>query len=157
MSFQSDSKGFTPTNVKSFGSNLSVKSKVWIEDENGRVVFGTGRLYILQAVSRHGSIHAAAQELQMSYRAVWGKIRATEKRLGQDLLDRKTGGVRGGGSKLTPFAREIIERFEKLQTLQGLPPMSFSGTCSFPDKRRKMKTGPKGRPGLQRDENLLDL
>ena len=98
-------------------SNLSVKSKIWIENETGQVVFGTGRLYILQAVSRHGSIHAAAQELQMSYRAVWGKIRATEKRLGRDLLDRKTGGVRGGGSKLTPFARQIIERFEKLNDL----------------------------------------
>ncbi|MGA3115052.1 MAG: LysR family transcriptional regulator [Syntrophobacteraceae bacterium] len=97
--------------------NLSVKSKVWIEDENGQVVFGTGRLYILQAVTRQGSIHAAAQELQMSYRAVWGKIRATEKRLGRDLLDRKTGGLRGGGSKLTPFAGEIIERFEKLHDL----------------------------------------
>ncbi|SPJ14314.1 putative transcriptional regulator, ModE family [Syntrophobacter sp. SbD2] len=98
-------------------SNLSVKSKIWIEDETGQVVFGTGRLYILQAVSKHGSIHAAAQELQMSYRAVWGKIRATEKRLGRDLLDRKTGGVRGGGSKLTPFARQILERFEKLNDL----------------------------------------
>jgi len=98
-------------------SNLSVKSKIWIENETGQVVFGTGRLYILQAVSRHGSIHAAAQELQMSYRAVWGKIRATEKRLGRDLLDRKTGGVRGGGSKLTPLARQIIERFEKLNDL----------------------------------------
>jgi molybdate transport system regulatory protein len=98
-------------------SKLSVKSKVWIENENGQLIFGTGRLYILQAISRHGSIHAAAQELQMSYRAVWGKIRATEKRLGQDLLDRKTGGVRGGGSKLTPFARQIIDRFEKLNDL----------------------------------------
>ena len=98
-------------------SNLSVKSKIWIEDETGQVVFGTGRLYILQAVSRHGSIHAAAQELQMSYRAVWGKIRATEKRLGRDLLDKKAGGVRGGGSKLTPFARQIIERFGKLNDL----------------------------------------
>ncbi|MGD0401184.1 MAG: LysR family transcriptional regulator [Syntrophobacteraceae bacterium] len=98
-------------------SNLSVKSKIWIENETGQVVFGTGRLYILQAVSRHGSIHAAAQELQMSYRAVWGKIRATEKRLGRDLLDRKTGGVRGGGSKLTPFAKQILERFAKLNDL----------------------------------------
>ncbi len=98
-------------------SNLSVKSKVWIEDENGQAIFGTGRLYILQAVARHGSIHAAAQELEMSYRAVWGKIRATEKRLGRDLLDKKTGGIRGGGSQLTPFAIEIIERFEKLNDL----------------------------------------
>jgi molybdate transport system regulatory protein len=96
---------------------FSVKTKVWLVNENGQVVFGTGRLAILQAIARHGSIHAAAQELQMSYRAVWGKIRATEKRLGQNLLDRKTGGISGGGSELTPFAIGIIERFEKLQDL----------------------------------------
>lgn len=50
---------------------LAVKSKIWIEDESGQVVFGAGRLYILQSVLRTGSIHAAAQELHMSYRAVW--------------------------------------------------------------------------------------
>ncbi len=96
---------------------LAVKSKIWIEDDTGQVVFGAGRLYILQSVMKTGSIHAAAQELHMSYRAVWGKLRATEKRLGQPLLDRKTGGPQGGGSQLTPFAKEILERFEKLQTL----------------------------------------
>ncbi len=94
---------------------LIIKSKIWIEDEDEQVVFGAGRLYILEAVSTHGSIHAAAQELRMSYRAVWGKIRATEKRLGRPLLSRKTGGAQGGGSQLTPFARELAERFTKLQ------------------------------------------
>ncbi len=94
---------------------LAIKSKIWIEDENEQVVFGAGRLYILEAVSRNGSIHAAAQELKMSYRAVWGKIRATEKRLGQPLLSRQTGGSQGGGSQLTPFAHELAERFTKLQ------------------------------------------
>jgi molybdate transport system regulatory protein len=128
--------------------NLSVKSKVWIEDENGRVVFGTGRLNILQAVSRHGSIHAAAQELQMSYRAVWGKIRATEKRLGQNLLDKKTGGLRGGGSELTPLARRIIERFEKLQDLtRDSADELFRDLFLAVPKEEKEKPGPKGRPG----------
>ena len=53
----------------------------------------------------------------MSYRAVWGKIRATEKRLGQPLLYRKTGGPQGGGSQLTPFGEKILERFEELLAL----------------------------------------
>jgi molybdate transport system regulatory protein len=97
--------------------NLSIKSKIWIEDESGGVVFGAGRLYILEAVSRYGSINAAAQELHMSYRAVWGKIRATEKRLGYQLLYRKTGGTQGGGSELTPFGEKMIERFRELQAM----------------------------------------
>lgn len=103
--------------MKPESKRLLIKSKIWIEDADEQVVFGSGRLYILEAVSRNGSIHAAAQELKMSYRAVWGKLRATEKRLGQPLLSRKTGGIQGGGSELTPFARELIDRFGKLEAV----------------------------------------
>lgn len=96
---------------------FTVKSKIWVEDENGDVVFGSGRLHILSAVEEHGSILAAAKALGMSYRAVWGKIRATEDRLGQPMLTKRTGGSHGGGSELTPFARALIERFRHLDNL----------------------------------------
>lgn len=91
-----------------------VYSKVWIEDESGNVIFGLGRLKIIETISRLGSIQAAAKELKMSYRAVWGKIRATEKGLDQPLLVRSIGGSSGGGSQLTPFAQALVERFRKL-------------------------------------------
>ena len=54
---------------------LVVKSKIWIEDEKREVVFGSGRLRILDAIEKHGSILAAAKELGMSYRAVWERSR----------------------------------------------------------------------------------
>ena len=79
-----------------------------------RVVFGLGRLRILEAVQRQGSIQAAAAELKMSYRAVWGRIKATEQRLGRSLLVRNIGGATGGGSRLTPFAESLIARFHRL-------------------------------------------
>jgi molybdate transport system regulatory protein len=96
---------------------LAVKSKIWVEDENGKVVFGSGRLRILNAVEQHGSILAAAKSLGMSYRAVWGKIQATEQRLGQPLMMKRTGGVHGGGSELTPFGKNLLERFRQLEDL----------------------------------------
>jgi molybdate transport system regulatory protein len=95
----------------------SIRSKIWIEDRKGKVLFGAGRLRILEAVSHHGSILGAAKELHMSYRAVWGKIKATEKRLGRPLLTRKVGGARGGGSELTPLGKALIEKFQRLQIL----------------------------------------
>lgn len=98
-------------------ARLRIKSKIWIVDENADVVFGAGRLRILDAIERHGSLHAAAPELRMSYRAVWGKVKATEERLGKTLVTRKTGGPGGGGSELTPFARELVERFRELQQM----------------------------------------
>jgi molybdate transport system regulatory protein len=96
---------------------LAIRSKTWIEDDSGEVVFGAGRLRILELVARYGSIHAAAKELRMSYRAVWGKIKATEDRLGQPLVRRKPDGTRRGGSELTPFAENIMDRFRQLQDL----------------------------------------
>jgi molybdate transport system regulatory protein len=96
---------------------LVIRSKIWIEDENQGLIFGSGRLRILDAVERHGSILAAAKELHMSYRAVWGKIKATEDRLGVPLLARQVGGAQGGGSELTPLGKELVERFRRLQAL----------------------------------------
>lgn len=96
---------------------LVIKSKIWIEDEAGDMVFGSGRLRILTAIEEQGSILAAAKELHMSYRAVWGKIKATEERLGRPLLSRRVGGAQGGGSELTPLGRALIERFRQLQDL----------------------------------------
>jgi len=94
---------------------LRIRSKIWIEDEAGEVIFGQGRLRILEAVIRHGSIHAAAKDLKMSYRAVWGKLKDTEDRLGQPLLVRQVGGASGGGSELTPLGKNLFEKFNDLQ------------------------------------------
>ena len=78
------------------------------------MVFGPGRLKILEAVKDCGSIQKASKKLTMSYRGVWGRIKATEDRLGKPLLVRNIGGKSGGGSELTPFALELMERFQAL-------------------------------------------
>ncbi len=92
-----------------------VRSKIWIEDSDKKVVFGLGRLIILEAIKRNGSINAAAKELKMSYKAVWARLNATEKRLGSKLLIKQSGGKKGGGSKLTPLAETLIKKFTKIQ------------------------------------------
>lgn len=90
--------------------HFTIRSKIWIADEQGKVVFGEGRYRILEAVDRLQSLQGAAQELKMSYRAVWGRIRASEERIGQALVIRE-----GRGSSLTPFARQLMKKYEKLQ------------------------------------------
>jgi molybdate transport system regulatory protein len=89
-----------------------LRTKIWIVDSSGNVLFGMGRVKILEAIDRGGSINAAAKELKMSYRAVWGRIKATEERLGKELVVRTAGGARGGGSKLTPYARDLIIEYK---------------------------------------------
>ena len=98
--------------VVSKAVDFVVRSKIWIEDEQGRVVFGRGRLLILEAIDRLGSLQAAAKSLHMSYRAVWCRVRESEKRFGQALVVRD-----GRGSRLTPKAQGLVNRFKRLQAV----------------------------------------
>lgn len=104
----------TGWNMPSETPSFSVRSSVWLVDAAGNVVFGIGRMRILEAIRRTGSISAAARDLGMGYRAVWGRIRATEERLGASLLVKNIGGTNGGGSSLTPFALELMDRFRDI-------------------------------------------
>ena len=86
-----------------------VRSKIWIADRSNKVAFGLGRYRILEAIERLGSMNAAAAELSMSYRSVWCRIRESEDCIGRKLVVRA-----GKGSALTPFARDLMNRFRKL-------------------------------------------
>ena len=96
-------------------SPVFCRSKIWLQDQSGEVIFGFGRVRILEAIEKHGSINAAAKELKMGYRAVWARISATENRLGKKLLVRQAGGSAGGGSQLTPLAKDLVKNFKKVQ------------------------------------------
>ena len=78
----------------------------------GNIVFGLGRYRILDLIRRLGSMHAASRQLQMSYRAVWMRIRTSEERIGKPLVVRE-----GKGSKLTPFADNLIKQFKRLHII----------------------------------------
>jgi len=97
---------------------MKVKFKIWMEQDGG-VAFAEGRRMLLEAVGRLGSLNAAAKELGMSYRAAWGKIKATEKALGIRLMDVTTGGRGGGGAKLTREARELIDAYNNYVQKMG--------------------------------------
>ncbi|MBU0992513.1 MAG: LysR family transcriptional regulator [Proteobacteria bacterium] len=97
--------------MKNKDNVFKIRSKIWIEDSQGNVIFGLGRFRILSTIEKCGSINAAAKELKMGYRAIWGKIKTTEEALGQPLLVRNTGGAAGGGSALTPLAKSLLNRF----------------------------------------------
>jgi molybdate transport system regulatory protein len=90
---------------------MEIKHKIWIE-KNGKVVFGKGRDDILKAIDKQRSLNAAAKKLEMSYRAAWGRLKASEERMGMKLVDI---GLHDKSMQLTPQARAIIERFEKLE------------------------------------------
>jgi molybdate transport system regulatory protein len=96
---------------------MKIRYKIWIE-KDGRVLFGRGRDDILTTIESLRSLNAAAKKLQMSYRAAWGRLKASEERMGMKLVEVDS---TEKGMHLTPRAKGIIERFEKLEKdVEGL-------------------------------------
>ena len=92
---------------------MKIHTKIWLENDEGMLVVGEGRVKIFKAIMDTGSLSAAARDLGMSYRAVWGKVRATEKRLGVKLVQGVAGGSKQGGATLTTSAMDYLRRFEE--------------------------------------------
>lgn len=89
--------------------DMKLRYKIWLE--RGGKAFGDGPWDILRRVDRLGSLRQAAAEINMSYSQAWALVRMLEKRLGFPLLEKRVGGRNGGGSVLTPEARELVFKY----------------------------------------------
>ena len=97
------------------GGSLEIRSKIWIERGNGgNVVLSEWRVELLEAIDAHGSLSRAAEALDIPYRTAWERVKATEGEIGFRLLDSESGGLEGGGSRLTPQARDLCRRFRRV-------------------------------------------
>jgi molybdate transport system regulatory protein len=84
-------------------------------EHDGVPVFGPGPYELLVRVKNEGSLHRAAQSMHMAYSKAWRIVRDAEKHLGLEILDRRAGGVAGGGSVLTADGEDLVHRFGALQ------------------------------------------
>ena len=92
---------------------MKISYRLWIE-KDGTPVFGKGVQTLLELVDKAGSLHKAAEEMEMSYRAAWGRIREYEKRLGIILIEKGRQGRTG--AKLTPEGRKLMGDFAAIES-----------------------------------------
>ena len=90
---------------------MKIRYKIWLEN-NGKTIFGKGREELLRAIDEYHSLYAAAKKLKMSYRAAWGRLKASEERLGIKLT---CADGQGKALHLTPDAKALLEKFDKLE------------------------------------------
>ncbi|MBU4191881.1 MAG: LysR family transcriptional regulator, partial [Proteobacteria bacterium] len=77
-------------------NTTTIRLRVWIEQDN-ETYLGIGSTLLLQHIERLGSLRKAAEELGMSYRRAWGKLKNAEERIGHPLVEK----VRGQGQRFT--------------------------------------------------------
>lgn len=94
---------------------LYVKTKTWIENEKGELLFGKGKTQVLEDVAQTGSISGAAEKLGMNYKKTWSHIQILQKSFPEPLVETQKGGGESGGTTLTSEAYALMEAYRQLQ------------------------------------------
>ncbi len=90
---------------------MKLRSNQLLVSDDGGIIMGNGRMTILDSIDRTGSMNQASKEMKMSYKAVWSKIKSTEKNFGKPVVhaDKKT------GTRLTDEGRKLLEKYRQLK------------------------------------------
>ncbi len=91
--------------------NAKLKSRQWLEDSRGNIIIGEGRQRIFELIEQTGSINQTAKIMKMSYRGVWGKIKATEGHLNKKIVLTE----RRHGSRLTEDGKKLLMNYTRLK------------------------------------------
>ena len=91
---------------------IQLRSKVWLEVD-GKLLMGWGRAQLLERIDELGSISAAARSMKLAYRNAWLWVEAMNRLSPVPLVEKATGGRRGGYARLTKEGRRIIDAYKK--------------------------------------------
>lgn len=87
-------------------------TRVYLYDETGERIFGEGPCRLLHGVEELGSLKKAADRMGMAYTKALAMLQRAERGLGFGLTEKTIGGKGGGGSCLTPQAKEFLKKYE---------------------------------------------
>ena len=101
------------TAAKPAAPTVRLRTRITVGDE---IAIGPGKVELLEAVSREGSISAAARSIGMSYRRAWLLIDELNRALREPATETAQGGENGGGARLTRVGEEVVRRYRQAET-----------------------------------------
>ena len=75
------------------------------------------RVQLLENITIYGSMAKAAKASGITYKTAWAWIEKMNSLASKPIVQRISGGKGGGGTIVTVFAKELIERFTQLEAL----------------------------------------
>lgn len=94
---------------------LKTKFKLWLSSEDAEGVFGDGKWRMLKSIDTEGSLRAACQFLNISYRKAWGDLRKAEECLNIPLTEKQRGGIQGGQTALTEQGKKWVKAYTRFR------------------------------------------
>ena len=77
---------------------------------------GPGKVALLEAIDRTGSIAAAGRAFGMSYRRAWVLTDEMNRTFDKPLVEARGGGRNGGGAELTARGKEIVALYRSVES-----------------------------------------
>jgi len=120
--------------------DIFLRYEIWLETlEREKVLTGEG-FALLVEIENTGSLVAAANSLEVSYRKAWGLLRDIEQHLGFPLVEKQRGGASGGRSVLSPEGKELLNayralHFETDNALKNIAKVFFRRINEIPDRK----------------------
>jgi molybdate transport system regulatory protein len=84
-------------------------------DLAGGARIGPGKIALLEAIAREGSISGAGRALRMSYRRAWELVEDLNRGLGAPVVLTAAGGSGGGGASLTPVGEAVVSHYRAIE------------------------------------------
>ncbi|BAI70922.1 molybdenum-binding transcriptional regulator [Azospirillum sp. B510] len=76
---------------------------------------GPGKIALLEAIDRTGSISAAARSLDMTFRRAWFLVETMNTAFREPVIRTSVGGREGGGAGLTALGQEVVARYRRTE------------------------------------------
>jgi molybdate transport system regulatory protein len=106
--------GGKPTMGRRTGGGVSVAATLSLRRAD-KAFLGGGRIGLLEAIDRFGSITRAAREVGVSYKTAWDAVDAMNNAAERPLVERAAGGLGGGGTVLTDEGKKAVRLYRVLQ------------------------------------------
>ncbi len=105
----------TKNQRESIPPHLCVKTKTWIENADGELLFGKGKTEILEFIEQKGSISKASEKMGINYKKAWNHVQLLERNINNTMVEKKQGNASVSGTTLTPMAKDFMMKYRQLQ------------------------------------------
>jgi len=95
--------------------------RVLLGDE---IALGPGKVNLLEAIERTGSLAEAARSLEISYMRAWHLLQTINACFKEALVHSSRGGSKHGGAALTETGRAVVAAYRRMEaeSLRALEP-----------------------------------
>jgi molybdate transport system regulatory protein len=103
-------------------------------DFNAGCSVGPGKVALMEAIEREGSLTLAARNLAMSYRRAWLLLDDLNSSFATPMVETAVGGSGGGGARLTDAGHALVRLYRALE--QGTTSLAARHMRAFRPRRK---------------------